>query len=168
MALPNIDTGSTYGALAKVNYSAVPPANPQYDWSNPLLAPAICNVAGITQTIDRVQVQMTLAASTGALVLNQWYAVWKNVTTTAPVLARTTTGVFTVRMPSMVSDEYDASIGTTLNNTVNLQMGRGNIESPTVMCSIHVSCVANVITILTFNSGGASDLVGLVVDIYAR
>ena len=58
--------------------------------------------------------------------------------------------------------------GIVNNNTVNLQMGRGNIESPMSMCSIHVSCVPNVITVLTFDSGGASDLVGLVVDVYAR
>ena len=166
--LPDSDSGSTYGALGKVNYSQVPPANPLTDWSNPQLAPAITNVAGMTLVTPRVLVQFTLAATTGALVLNEWFAVWSNVTTTAPVLVRTGTGVFTVTLPTVVSDEYNASIGITNNHSVNLLMGWANLEAATAVYSASVSCVANVITIKTFNTSGANDFVGLVLDVFAR
>lgn len=169
MSLPDRDSGSTYGALSKVNYQNLPPADPTTDWSNPLLAPGICNIAGLTQTAPRVCLTMTLAASDGYLVVNSWFAVWGNVTTTAPVLHRVSTGIFTITWPTVVSDEYDASLGIYNNHTVNLTKSWGNLQNSTTLHS--VSCypsLANQITVnLVNNSNALNDFVGFQLDVFA-
>lgn len=167
MALPNRDTASTYQALAKQNYLAVPPSDILTDWDNPSLAVGICNIAGITLVVSRVVVQMTLATTTGGLILNNWYAVWKNCTPTLPTLNRISQGIFTITLPAAVSDEYNASVGVVNNNAVNLQLGFGNLESPGSISSASVSCSANIITIKTYNSSGLDDFSGVVLDVAA-
>lgn len=163
--LPDRDTGATYGALSKQDYQNNPPADPVTDWSNPLIAPAFCNVAGLTQTAQRVAVQMTTGTSDGYLILNSWAAVWGNITTTAPVLHRVSTGVFTITFPTVVSDEYNASIGIMNNHTVNLTMGWGNIHDTAGFISVQPS--ANVITVKLTSSGSPSDFAGDKIDIFA-
>lgn len=169
MSLPNSSSGSTYGALAKVNYQNLPPADPTTDWDNTALAPAIEDVANLTQTAPRIIVRMTLATTTGALVLNNWFAVWQNATGTSPVLARTGTGVFTITLPTNVSDEYSQSLGNPSVIPVNLIAPIGNVIEGTTPGFVNVSCSTNVITVHTFNaSGSANDLAGVVVNISVR
>lgn len=167
MPLPNRSTGSTYDCINKVNNATVPPANQATDWDNTKLAPAISDVVGLGLTAERVWARVTLGASTGALVLVAWQAVWKNVTPTTPTLARTGTGVFTITVPSVVSDEYDASLGLTNNITVALQAANGNIEG-TTFGFINCSASGNVITINTANAAGSpNDLAGVTVFVTA-
>jgi hypothetical protein len=151
--LPSRDSGSTYQCLAKTNYQNLPPSNPLTDWDNTLLAPAICNIAGLGLTAPRITLRVQLAASTGGLSVITWYAVWKNVVTTTPVPNRTTTGTYTFTLPVNVSDEYDASIGITGNQPVQLFMAQGNVEGST-FGHLQCSANANVITVYNFNSSG--------------
>jgi hypothetical protein len=166
MPLPASSTISTYDGAGKVNDQSLPPANDQLDWSNPQLATGIGDVAGLTQTTPRIWVRLTLAASTGALVLNNWRAVWQNVSPTpVPILARTGTGVFTITLPTFVSDEYDQSIGVDNNIQVNLIAAVGSIEGSTPGF-INCQASGNVITLHAFSSAGsANDLVGLTVTV---
>jgi hypothetical protein len=160
MPLPNRSTASLFDADNKINNANVPPAVQQTDWDNTKLAPAISDVAALGLTAPRFWARVTLAASTGALVLLAWEAVWKNVTTTTPTLARSSAGVFTVTVPTVVSDEYDASLGLTNNITVALQGAQANLES-TVFGFVNASASGNVITLHTADSSGsANDLVG--------
>jgi hypothetical protein len=167
MSLPDKDAGSTYGALNKLDYQSLPPADPITDWSNPLIAPAFCNVAGATQTLPRAYLSATLNASDGYIVLNNFGAVWINITTTAPVCHHVSTGIFTFTWPTVVSDEYNASFGIYNNHTVNFTKGFGNLENPGELSSVHVSATANVITVKLFNHSNAlSDFSGKTLDIW--
>lgn len=153
--LPNASTASNYDALNKINDQDLPPTDHTLDWDNPSLASAVCDVAGLTQTALRFWCRLTLNTTTGGMVLNEWHAVWGNVTVTAPVPARVSTGVFTLTLPTTVSNEYDASFGTTNNITVNLKTGFANMESA-VSAGLNVSCSGNVITIRAFNPATAA------------
>ena len=167
MPLPSRSTISTYDADNKINNANIPPANQQTDWDNTKLAPAISDVVALGLTAPRFWCRMTLAATTGALVLINWQANWGNVTTTTPILARTTTGVFTITLPTTVSDEYQASLGVTNNITLALNAAEGSLEGST-FGFINASASGNVITVNTANTAGsANDLVGVTVFIKA-
>lgn len=138
----------------------IPPAIQNTDWSNPKLATAVSDVAGMGQTAPRFCGLLTLATTTGGLSMPTWRAVWQNVTSTAPVLSRTTTGVFTVTLPSVVSDEYDGSLGITNNIAVSLFACSSSLTG-TSAGLVNASASGSVITIHTFNtSGSANDLSG--------
>lgn len=160
MPLPNRSTISTFDGDNKINNPNVPPANQATDWDNTKLAPAISDVAGMGLTAPRFWARLTLASTTGGLVLLNWQAVWGNVTTTTPVLARTGTGVFTITLPTVVSDEYDASLG--LNNNITLSLnGATAMMEGLVPCFLNAQASGNVITLGTWNSAGsANDLSG--------
>lgn len=167
MPLPNRSTGSTYDCINKINNQQVPPAVQATDWDNTKLAPAISDVVGMGLTAPRFWARLTLAASTGSLVLVSWQAVWGNVTSTTPVLARTGTGTFTITLPSVVSDEYDASLGQSDNITLALQAATCGIEGTTFGFS-NAKASGNVITLNTASSGGsANDLAGVTVFVVA-
>lgn len=168
MPLPASSTIENFDGQNKVNNQGLPPANQSLDWNNPLLAAATSDVAALGQTGPRFWCRLTLAASTGSLVLLQWRSVWQNVTTTAPIPARTSTGLFTITLPNFVSDEYDASVGITNNISVNLGAGHGNIEGSGLGKEVNVSASGNVITIYTGLSGSAAanDLVGTTISVF--
>ena len=167
MSLPNRVSASSFDAVNKVNYASIPPANQTLDWDNTKLAAGVSDISALGQTAPRFFCRLTLAATTGALVLNSWQAQWINATVTAPILARTSTGIFTITLPTAVSDEYEASLGTTLNITVNLLAAQASLES-TVFGFCNCSASGNVITIHTANSGGsANDLASSVIMVVA-
>jgi hypothetical protein len=167
MPLPNRSTISTYDADNKINLANIPPAVQQTDWDNTKLAPAISDVVGLGLVSPRFWARLTLADSTGDMVLNNWQAVWSNVTTTTPILAKVTTGQFTITLPTTVSDEYDASVGTTNNITLNLLASSGKIEGST-FGFINCSASGNVISINTADhTGSANDLAGVTVFVTA-
>jgi hypothetical protein len=165
MPLPASSTISNFDGDNKVNNQNIPPANQTLDWDNTKLGAAMSDVAGMDQTCPRVIVRMTLASTTGAMVLNSWRAVWQNVTSTAPVIARSTTGVYTITFPTMVSDEYDSSVGITNNIAVNLGYATIGIEGAEFYFATAAATSANVITVQTATSAGTSpaDLTATVV-----
>lgn len=162
MPLPSRSSGSTFGALNKLNNTNIPPANPVTDWDNTQLAPGICDIAALGQTAPRFFARLTLAATTGALVLLNWKAVWGNVTTTTPVLGRTSQGIFTITLPTTISNEYDASLGTTNNITLNLLAAKASLETNNSQFGFsNASASGNIITInIADNAASLSDLVG--------
>jgi hypothetical protein len=167
MPLPSRSTASTFDAINKINSANIPPAVQQTDWDNTKLAPAISDVAALGQTAPRFWCRLTLAATTGALVLVSWKAQWGNVTLTTPVVARTGSGAFTITLPTTVSDEYDASLGVTNNITLALLAADAGVEGA-VSYDVNASASGNVITLNTFNtSGTANDLVGVTVFVKA-
>lgn len=167
MPLPNRSTASTYDAINKINNPNFPPAVQATDWDNTKLAPAISDVVALGLPAPRFWARVTLAASTGAMVLVAWQAQWKNVTPTTPVLARNSLGTFTITLPTVVSDEYDASLGLTNNITLALQAAQGNLESNT-FGFVNAQASGNVITIYTANSSGSNnDLAGLTIFVVA-
>jgi hypothetical protein len=167
MSLPDRSSASTFDAINKINNAQIPPSVQATDWDNPSLARAISDVAGLGQAAPRFWCRLTLAASTGALVLVDWEAVWGNATSTSPVVTRLNTGIFTVSVPSVVSDEYDKSINIADNITVNLSGANANLEGTTAGF-INSQASGNLITVHTFNvAGSANDLVGLTAFIVA-
>jgi len=166
--LPNSSNIQSVGCYGKVNYQNLPPSDPTVDYDNTLLAPAITDIANMSMTAPRFVARLTLAATTGALVINSWEAVWQNATSTTPVFVRTGTGTFTLTLPSNVSDQYTQSIGNPSIIPVNLLSCVGSFENGTFgFCNF--SCSTNVITINTANSGGsASDLAGAVINLIVR
>lgn len=168
MPLPNRSTAATYDAVNKINSQTVPPANQATDWDNSKLGPAISDVVALGLTGCRFWCRLTLAATTGALSIPVWEANWANVTATSPIPGRTTTGEFTITLPTVVSDEYDASLGNINTILLNLSAAQGGLEG-TTPGFINCSASGNVISINTFNAGGsANDLVGITCLIVAR
>jgi hypothetical protein len=168
MPLPDLQSGSSYlgPVVNKIDYQNLPPANSKTDLSMPLVAQGFCDLAGLTQTCFQAAVSFTTAATTGALVLNSWYATWGNATEVAPTLARTGTGVFTITFPTVVSDEYNLANGLANNHTVSLHLGLGTINSSSTFGFCNVAALNNVLTVYLANtSGSASDLVGVIVKV---
>ena len=162
MPLPDSDSFVTYGG-SKINYSA--PVNPNTDYDATLLNLAFCNVAEITRTVPRAYVRFTGASTTGNLILVNWDANWKGATTTAPILARSGTGIYTITFPTEVGDENGGShninfvsiYGVEIEGTVELVHGQASLTS------------ANIITLYTFNvSGAAMDMVGINCNVILR
>lgn len=169
MPLPNRSTASIYDAVNKVNNYNIPPAVQQVDWDNTKLAPAISDVVALGLTGCRFWCRLTLAASTGGLVVPIWWANWSNVTTTAPIPSRTTTGQFLITLPASVSDEYDASLGNANTIILNLTAAQASMEGTTTFGFVNASASGNVISVNTANtSGSANDLVGVTLLVVAR
>jgi len=160
MAIPASSTISSYDADTKVN-GPIEPANPTTDWQNPLLAQGLSDAAGMTNTCPRFVCLLTLAASTGALVIQDWRAVWQNVQNVpAPLAARTGTGVFTITVPTQVNDEYSESVGI-INDIPVIFFSASATLSGSTFGFVNASASDNVITINTANtSGSPNDLAG--------
>lgn len=170
MALPNKSTASSYlgGVLAKVNNQNLPPDNQNTDYDNTTIRYAFADVAALTQTAPQAVCVITLATSTGGLVLVSNKTLWGNITTTAPALSRVATGLFTITYPATVSNEVDASIGITNNITTNFACAIAQMQSGSTLAFAQATASGNVITLNCFNSGGsANDLAGFQVAVVA-
>jgi hypothetical protein len=166
MPLPNRSTASTFDAINKINDQNVPPAVQATDWDNTKLGPGVSDVAALGQTAPRAWIRFTTASSTGALVLVQWQAVWINATPTTPILTRTGTGVFTITFPTVVSDEYDASLGVTNQITLSLNGALVGVEGATFY-NVNAQASGNIITVHTGSSGSANDIAGTTLMVLA-
>jgi hypothetical protein len=157
MPLPNRQTIETYDGQTKIN-GLIPPSVQSTDWDNPSLATCTSDVAALGQTAPRFLCRIQLASTTGALVLTTWFAQWGNVTPQTPVLARTGTGVFTITLPTVVSDEYDASVGISDNITVNLFAASANLDNISgTFGFINAQASGNVISIACADTTGAAN-----------
>jgi len=159
MSLPSRSNINNYNAAGKINDQNNPPAVVNLDWDNPSLARGMSDVAALGQTAPRFWCRLQLATTTAGLSVLNWEAQWINATPTAPVPFRTTTGSFTITLPTMVSDEYDASVGVTSNIAVNLNAATVSFEGNTSYTG-NASASGNVITIYTFSGGSLNDLSG--------
>jgi len=160
MAIPASSTISSYDADNKIN-GPIEPANQSTDWQNPLLAQGLSDAAGMTNTCPRFVCLLTLAATTGAMVIQDWRAVWQNVQNVmAPLAVRTGLGTFTLTVPTQVNNEYSESVGV-INDTPIIFFGASATLCGSTFGFANASASDNVITIRTANAAGsANDLAG--------
>ncbi len=120
-----------------------------------------CAVAMFSHTRLAAWARVTLAASTGALVLVDHDALWGKLQG-APALARTSIGLFTFTWPTEVNDEIIPPNA----HTVNLKVGlRPNFKGATLFHGQLDVTSANVATLRVWDAAGSlSDAVGT--DVY--
>ena len=157
MTLPDADTINSYGGQLS-DYGPV--VDPSTDRAAADANKAYATVAMGSRMVPRVEVAFAGHATTPTLTA--WEAVWKGATATAPTPAHSSTGVYTITLPTSVNDELAAS------HSVNLQRAWGQVEGST---AYHVQCTvsANVITARIFDMAGvANDAVGATIVFWAR
>ena len=156
--LPDKSVLNTYGG-ALVN--AYPVANPNTDQDAAAGNQEASDTAGMTRTTTRAWLRFVTAASTGAMSLTSWDAVYGEViSNAAPTLARTSPGVFTVTLPATVTDAL------AVTHSINIQRVGVNIEGATLYF-VQASFAGNVITVYTFTTGfSANDIVGATVHVW--
>lgn len=121
-----------------------------------------CNVAMMAHCALRSWARITLAATTGALVLAAHDAMWGNTLLVAPVLARSSQGIFTLTYPETVTDELGVA------HTLNFRDGWATHRLITGALFINVvPTSANVLTIYVRDVTGALvDSVGTDVSVF--
>jgi len=165
--LPDFNASSSIGALQKVNYQGLPPADQTVDWDNTMIAPAFCDVANMTQTLSRFAIQVVLNTSDGYIVTNNWNAVWKTATPTAPFVHFVSTGIYTITLPTLVSDDYNASFGRYDLHAVNFTKAWANLENSGGLYACSCSASANVITCKLYDHTNAlNSFSGFVLDLW--
>jgi hypothetical protein len=166
MTLPSIaDPAADYGMPAGgfADYE-IEPTDPTTDWTsgNPPnengtggsgANQLIADVAGMTRVSIRCWARFTAGSSPVLATTNPDDAVWGNAAGVVPVVAHSTTGVWTMTWPTTITDQF----GTT--RSVNLRRARVSLEGSTlafVQCSV---TSPNVVTIYGFSTGfSANDL----------
>lgn len=163
MTLPDKDTFNTFGG-PKNNYAAVEDATTDRDAT--MANYAYCDTAMMSRMIPRAWTTL-VTAGTGAPTLattNPWEAVWKQATTTAPALARTAVGTYTITWPTLVNDEGTMLGAPPQSHAINFVHANGWAESGTT--AVQVQCVVtagNIITVYAFNptTGALIDTTGV-------
>lgn len=159
MTLPGIDDIDDLGGV-KENEAPIEDITRELDAAH--INKLEANVAMATRTQPRAWARLTLAATTGAMVLESHMAVWGSASGDAPVVARSTTGVFTVTWPTDVEDE----LGVT--HTTNLRAAWASVEGATPYQHTETVTAANVVTIRMFTASGvADDAAGVKVNVFA-
>lgn len=122
MTLPNSSSINAYGSGVLVD--AVPLVDPTSELGAAALNPLRNDVAAMTATVPRLLFQYRGNSSGNPTVATSatWTAgndsVWGNAPANTPVMTRTSTGIYTVQLPSTVSDQ----IGN--NNLVNIRFAK--------------------------------------------
>src|ERR1700731_729656 len=101
--LPASSTIADFDGDNKINYVNLPPADQTIDWDSTKLAAAVSDVAALGLTGCRFWARVVLNNTTGGMSVSSWSANWANVTTTAPIPARTSAGIYTITLPTTVS-----------------------------------------------------------------
>lgn len=122
MTLPNSSSINAYGSGVLVD--AVPLIDPTSEMGAAVLNPLRNDVAAMTAVSPRLIFQYKGSTSTPTVQASStWTAghdsVWGNAPAVVPVLARTSTGVYTVQLPSTVADQ----IGNN-SNLVNIRFAK--------------------------------------------
>lgn len=152
--LPDSSSFTDFGGN-KLDYTA--PVDPTYDRSAAEVNGVFCNVAEMSRSVSRGFVRFVGGSSP---TLSSWDANWKGATATLPIVAHSSTGVYTITFPSTVSDESGSA-----SHTVNIRCVKGGLEG-TTFGFVNSSASANVITVDTAKiSGGfaADDLSGVTI-----
>lgn len=158
MTLPDADSLSTYGG-PYANYG-IGPVDPTTDLDANLFNKVIANVAMMSRMVDRCEVAFVWNGSTATV--SSWEAMWKGVTTTAPTVARSSTGLFVITWPSTVQDELLVS------HTTNLVSAFGWAQGSTAF-EVQAQASANTTTVYTFTgSGTLTDPTNATIRVRAR
>ncbi len=160
MTLPDADSLSTYGGQFE-NY-LVDVVDPVTDLSADQFNQLSATVAMGSRMLPRCVVQFLGHGTTPTLV--GFEAQWKGTTVTAPTIAHSSTGVYTVTFGASVQDELLVS------HTLNLVYGWGQAEGGAVAYVVSVTPVANVITFHVFlaSTAALNDAVGIALTCWAR
>jgi hypothetical protein len=154
--------------VPKYNYQQLPP-QPQTNQDQTLLSPCMVDVSCLGLTSFKCVTQFTVAASTGAMVLNNYGALWLNATNTAPILARSTTGTYTITWPQMVSHEYTANLTPPVIDNIPVIFTFGFATITALQGGYvqpYVSVSGNVITVKLYDTAAALfDAVGSVINV---
>ena len=153
MVAPDSDTQLTLGGIMQ-NYDT--PEDQTTDLDAIYWNMVSANVAQATNTVCNGWFRFQTSASTPTLL--SWRSTTMVNTTTPPVIARTTTGIYTGTLPLTVLDELNGIQNTYAPNynpvhNTNIVRAVGNSEGQyfaQVQCSFNL----NVITIYVFNTGG--------------
>jgi hypothetical protein len=164
MTLPNVaDPAADYampaGGFADYQITATDPTT---DWASgnppgqnatggPGASQLINDVAGMTRTARRAWARFTAGSSPLLAATNPDDAVWGNASGVLPVVAHSSTGVFTMTWPSTIVDQF----GTT--RSINLRWARVSVEGSTcafAQCSV---TSPNVVTVYLFNTSFAAN-----------
>lgn len=159
MTLPDVDDLATLGGVME-NYDPVTDPTVELDagYDNKTRA----NIAGATQTLDRVFVQFVSAAA-NPITVQSHNAVWGNTPAVAPTVNRNSAGRYTVTWPTSVTDALGVS------HTVGLVGGRGNAQSGAFFQVQFLKSTSNVAEVYIFNAaGGLVDAPGIVIDVWGR
>ncbi len=121
MTLPNSSSINNYGSGVLVD--AVPLVDPTSEMGAASLNPLRNDVAAMTTTSPRLIFQYKGTTGTPAVATSATWTAgndshWGNAFAVQPVMARTSTGIYTVQLPSTVSDQ----IGGT--NLVNIRFAK--------------------------------------------
>jgi hypothetical protein len=156
--LPEIDSIQTLGGVLRNSY---PVADPTTDLDADRDNVNRCDTAMMTRMGERCWCAITLAATTGALVVVAKEAQWGLNTPAAPTPVRTATGSFTITWPTSVLDELGNA------HALALRWATGHARG-SARYSVQASTVGNVITFYVFDSSGAlSDAAGVTIDVKA-
>lgn len=159
MTLPDTDDLSALGGVM-IDYHRV--EDPTCDMGAEFDNKVRTNVAAMTQTIDRVYMQFTSAASNPITVVRH-HANWGNVPAVAPTVSRVSAGRYTVTWPATVTDE----LGVT--HTVNLVGGRGNAQAGVFYQVQFLANGANSADVYILNAAGTLvDAAGINIDVWGR
>lgn len=157
MTAPDKDTLTTYGGALN-DYSAV--IDSTTDRPAQGANQAYASTAMMTHCSPRCFTRVQ-PAGTGTPVLAasgvQYDAQWIVATSTAPVVARSTTGTITITWPSTVADEIPSNAPGYLSggHSLNLRCGWGNCEpgASTRYDYTVVASAPNVLTLKTYTAG---------------
>jgi hypothetical protein len=159
MALPGVAAVATYGSVLK-DYSAI--SDSSTDRPAAGTNPSYSDVAAMTHTAPRLWVRMTLLSAGTTPTLVGWDAVWNNGINAAPVLARSSAGVFTITVPATVQDEVPSNMPGYIGPvTVNLRGGWANDRAGSTAwyAAKIIPTAANILTLYFYkNTAGTMSL----------
>jgi hypothetical protein len=95
---------------------------------------------------------------------NSYESVWRANTTTLPIVAHTSTGIYTLTFPASVVDPLGGTHNTNLRSCMVC------LEGSTCSGFVQYTVTsANTITVYTFNTSfNAADLTGITVSVWAE
>lgn len=156
--LPDVDSFATYGGLIQ-NYAQI--EDPSTDRDGPSASIAYMNVAALTQTCVKAWARVTLAASTGAMILLSNDGVWPNIVGNQPAMLRNSAGNFTFTWPTTLLDANGVS------HTLSFRAATCTVEGGTWGFSNALVSGASTVTIqmanLVAGVATAADLAGVTV-----
>lgn len=164
MALPDISSTDDYGMPdgGFVDFE-IPVVDPTTDQSAAGANACMNDTAMMTHTATRAWARFAAGTSPTLAAVNGHDAQWGSASGVAPVIAHSTTGVYTATWPTTVNDQLGAT------HSVNLRFAkRPNIEGSTLYFAQATMTSPNVMTIYVFNSAGAAnDATGVTIGIEA-
>jgi hypothetical protein len=152
MPLPDIDSLGTLGGALN-DYSPV--IDPTTDRAAAAANSAYANNAAMTNTAIRAWVRI-LPAGSGTPTVVAHNANWGTGAAVAPVVARVSTGLYTITWPTTVNDAIPSgSPGYASPHTLNARAGWGQVDGATYYAVSVSMTSANVATvrIYTLSSG---------------